>query len=258
MKLLLLGDTHGVGNCLARAINFAQAEQLDAIFQVGDFGYWPRSGTTRNSYIAMAAESPVLVYWLPGNHEDWDDYEAVTEALDKDDDGFCVWGSMRIAPKTNSWTWDGLKFGSLGGAYSVDRSMRTEGQSWFPQEMPEYSDVDNLPDDLDILLTHEAPINLADALGWTTPKSWKIDKVLSGQSQGVILSAVNRTLPALLVHGHWHVRMNYYVNGTFCQGLDQASAADIDCMMVLDTERQALYDLYQFKVEGTRPQWQLS
>jgi Icc-related predicted phosphoesterase len=261
MKILLLGDTHGVGGSLARAINFVQAEGLDAVFQVGDFGYWPRSGTTRKSYIALAAESPVPVYWLPGNHEDWDDYEAVLEALDRDDDGFAIWGSMRISPKVHHWMWDGLKFGVLGGAYSVDRALRTLGESYFEQEIPEFSDVDKLPTEkLDILLTHEAPMNLAVAHGWgPLPKAWKVDWDLSNQSQNVIKAAMEKTQPDLLVHGHWHIRLDYWVPGfdTFCQCLDQASASDYDCMMVLDTERKALYDLYQYKTEGTRPQWQL-
>jgi predicted phosphodiesterase len=259
VKILLLGDTHGVGPSLSRAINFAQAEGLDAVFQVGDFGFWPRGGTTRNSFIAVASQSPVFVYWIPGNHEDWDEYETILSALDRDVDGFGVWGSMRIAPKTHSWCWDDLCFGSLGGAYSVDRSMRTEGKSWFPQEMPEWTDLDALPDKVDVLITHEAPVNLADAHGWSTPRGWVIDKALSAQSQGVIAAACHNTRPSLLVHGHWHIRMNYYLKeiGTFCQGLDQASSSDYDCMMVLDTERKALYDLYQYKTEGTRPQWQL-
>lgn len=255
-KVLLVGDTHGVGFCLAHAINLAVEWKLDAIFQVGDFGYWPRSGTTRNSFIALAAEAPLPIYWLPGNHEDWDDYEAVLPALDKDADGFGVWGSMRIAPKAHSWTWDGWRFGSLGGAYSVDRSMGTQGQSWFEQELPQYEDIDVLPDKLDVLLTHEAPLNLANVHGWSTPKAWKIDPELSAQSQNVIFSAIEKTKPGLCVHGHWHIRMNYMVDDTFVQALDQASTPELECMMVLDIERRALYDLYQYQVEGTRPQWQ--
>lgn len=259
MKLLLVGDTHGVGPALARAINLAVEWELDAVFQVGDFGYWPRSVTSEGTYIAMAVESPVPVYWLPGNHEHWDDYEGLLEALGRDDDGFGVWGGMRISPKVNSWVWDGWRFGVLGGAYSVDQSMRTEGKSWFPQEQPQFEDVDLLPDKLDVLLTHDAPMNLARAHGWGTPKGWHIDQRLSDQSQTVVWMAMTKTQPGLLVHGHWHIRINYHVpdSDTFCQGLDQASGGDaINCMMVLDTEKRALYDLYQFKVEGTRPQWQ--
>ena len=258
MKLLLLGDVHGVGNCLARAINLTQEWNLDAIFQVGDFGYWPRSGTTRNSYIAMAAESPVTIYWLPGNHEDWDDYEAVLETLNRDAHGFGIWGSMRISPKVNSWIWDGWRFGVLAGAYSVDRSLRTLGESYFEQELPEFSDVDKLPDKVDVLLTHEAPMNLAVAHGWgPLPKAWKVDWDLSNQSQNVIKAAMEKTRPNLLVHGHWHIRLNYWVPGfdTYCQCLDQASTPNDRCMMVLDTEKRALYDLNRYQYEG-EPLWQ--
>lgn len=262
MKFLLLGDVHGVSGCLRRAIMKAEELGLDAIFQVGDFGYWPRSGTTRKSYIATASGSSVPVYWLPGNHEDWDDYEAFLEATDDyDDDGFAMWGAMRISPKVHSWEWDGLKFGVLGGAYSVDRSLRTLGESYFDQEIPEWSDVDKLPDKLDVLLTHEAPLNIAHRDNWRPlPVHWEVDWDLSTQSQAVIRAAITKTDPGLLVHGHWHYRTEYYAPGsdTLCLGLDQATGDDYDCMAIFDTEAKALYNLFQFQVEGIRPTWQAS
>lgn len=254
MRLLLLGDTHCSQRDLAEAINFATAQELDAIFQVGDFGYWPRNRQGAD-FLQMAYDAPLPIYWLPGNHEDWDIYDTIVEGATD----FVEHGSMRISPRVHSWEWDGLRFGVLGGAYSVDHSMREEGFNWFPQELTDYEHVAQLPNKLDILLTHEAPMNLAKAGGWAPlPRSWNVDWAKSNQSQDVVWEAVRKTQPELLVHGHWHYKVQYKVPGsaTFCQGLDQASGMPLHlCSMVLDTETRALYDLNKF-LYGGEPEWQ--
>lgn len=263
MKLLLVGDTHCNQTALAQAINFASEQELDAIFQVGDFGFWPRHQNGRD-FIQMADESPVPIYALPGNHEDWDEWETQLEGFRDPEDGFVVrscTSSLHLSPKVHSWTWDGLRFGVLGGAYSVDCSMRTPGVDHFSQEVPQFEDLEGLPDKVDILLTHEAPINLAQLHHWNAlPKMWKVDWELSNQSQKVIWEALDKTKPALLVHGHWHYRTTYRIpeHDTLIQGLDQASGTTgYDSWAILDTEVAGLYNLSQY-LYGEGITWQLN
>lgn len=257
-KIMLLGDTHCSVKTLRKALDAGNDTGIDAIFQVGDFGFWPAIPEGQE-FLRLAANSPIPLYWLPGNHEDWDRYEYVVANSMRDEDGFAVYGSMRISPKTHSWEWNGIKFGVLGGAYSVDRAMGKEGVRWFPQEVPQYSDIDPLPDHADVLLTHEASLNLAQVFNWgPVPPEWEkgIDWDMSAQSQDVIRQAILKTDPQIHVHGHWHWQGSYQApdTNTISVALDRADGGHslIDASVVLDTERRTWYywSQYLYEPEG--------
>lgn len=59
---------------------------------------------------------------------------------------------------------------AMGGARSVDRYRRTEGRSWWPSELPGYDEIDaaeatldSLGWDVDLVLTHAQPVEVAVA-----------------------------------------------------------------------------------------------
>ncbi len=67
----------------------------------------------------------------------------------------------------------GTTFFSFGGAYSIDRMYRTEGLSWFPEELPNYEEYEegwyNLEScgfKVDYILSHSAPREVAAAIGY--------------------------------------------------------------------------------------------
>jgi Icc-related predicted phosphoesterase len=257
VKILVLGDTHASQSAIGNAFRACQTGELDTIFQVGDFGFWPRGGA---DYLASCRKwirkTGIDLYWLPGNHEDWRAYNTLKNTVREDDDGFWLYGAgHHVAPASHSWEWDGLRFGSVGGAYSVDRRFRTEGISWFKEEVPQYSYVDDLPDRLDVLLTHEAPKNLAVEFGWE--KLHVDDPDLSAQSQAVIDLAIRKTNPIVAIHGHWHVSTRYPVHGTTVIGLNQASGNMAEqASVVLDTNTQMVYNWNEYLYgEGGTPLW---
>lgn len=253
MKIMFLGDTHCSRTAVSVATDYAERFGIDRIFQVGDFGFWPMTNNGID-FIEQCHYNRLPLYWMPGNHEDWPSYYDFLDNAVYDDDGFAIHGAMRVAPPTHAWNWDGLRFGSLGGAYSVDRSVRTEGVSWFPEELPQYEWVDQLPEQVDVLVTHEAPINLSKAHGWgPLPKSFKVDWDLSVQSQDVVRRAIEKTHPQVAIHGHWHFRIDYNIaaSPTHIFGIDQASGEPIhQASIVLDTEKRAVYNWNQFIYEG--------
>ncbi|TXH43264.1 MAG: metallophosphoesterase [Desulfurellales bacterium] len=251
MKVLLLGDTHGHAPALREACQVALDTGMDAIFQLGDYGYWPAAGWERQDFLKTAQRvgDQIPLYWLPGNHEDWTAYLTLCEEGEKDSDGFIIDGTVRVAPPTHSWVWENTRLGSLGGAYSVDRGVRTLGVDWFEEEVPEYEQVDELPDKLDVLLTHEAPLNLARAMGWR-PWPYKIDEELSNQSQNVIWVAMTKTRPEFLVHGHWHNQIVYPCDGTTVFGLNMSSGVAThlaSCILDLEAKRVYTWNEYLYK-----------
>lgn len=68
---------------------------------------------------------------------------------------------------------DGLSIFTMGGASSHDREWRTEGESWWPEELPldaeraeARSNLDARGWEIDYVVTHEAPLDLAGELSW--------------------------------------------------------------------------------------------
>jgi hypothetical protein len=66
------------------------------------------------------------------------------------------------------FTIDGLKFFAFGGGVSIDRAYRIEFKSWWSQEIPNYSEIENgfvnlekNNNTVDYVLTHSAPSNIS-------------------------------------------------------------------------------------------------
>lgn len=98
----------------------------------------------------------MTVYAIGGNHENADEVQ-LFEA-NPDEDGFVTLRPhVRWVPRGQRWTWTGVRFGALGGAFSLDWRTRTIGTTWWPtrEELGD-TDVERLGDaPLDVLLTHD-------------------------------------------------------------------------------------------------------
>ena len=102
-----------------------------------------------------------------GNHENW---EWINEQ-EYDDDGL-HWVSERVAicERNSVIQVEDRKVLSLGGATSVDRSLRVPRRSWWPEEEITAGDLLTLQDvmdhvgDIDIMVCHDAPGGGTDAV----------------------------------------------------------------------------------------------
>ncbi len=249
MKVLLVGDTHGSRKAIATAFSVATELSCDLIFQLGDFGFDPRS-RSGNSYLTWVNDviksQGVPFYWLAGNHEDWNDLDYIFATYLTDDDGFHLYGNMRLAPRSNVWTWDGIVFANMSGAFSIDKDQRIENISWFPQELPTHQDIDFLQErmgikglsEIDVLLSHDAPVNLYAHKGLHKMVFRHPDAEMA---QTVMSRAVNELKPHVLIHGHWHMYYTYYHHNTLCVGLNEMTTNRYTIQMaVLDTQRRTL------------------
>lgn len=224
-QVLLVGDLHGNTNHLRHLIDIADREQCSYLFQLGDFGYWPHTPDGR-AYLRdcekFAARAGQTIWWLDGNH----DRSSLIDLAVTDNEGFVIVSDhVRYAPRGHRWTWNGVRFIALGGAYSVDKQWRLQaeqakasaaaekrarygygkpveaaGTLWFPEE--ELSDAELAaaltdPTPVDVMLTHDKP--RASNPAWNRkdiPECWP--------NQDRIQAAVRALRPALLVHGHLH------------------------------------------------------
>jgi predicted phosphodiesterase len=210
-RILLIGDSHGDFRFIGRALETAQSLGITTAIQLGDFGIWPgQPGRNFLDAVSLrASQAGITLYAFTGNHDDQDQI-AHLEA-NPDPDGFITLRpSLRWVPRAHRWTWHGVHFGALGGAYSIDHRQRIPGVDLWPgAEEVHPADIDRLGTaPLDVLLTHDAPEGAQPRSIFTLPEA---DIRASRYSRELLLQAVDATRPKLVVHGHWHARNQTYL-----------------------------------------------
>lgn len=154
----MVGDVHGNTVFMRSAIERASSRGINTMLQVGDFGYWPhtKSGVNfLNDVERFGAEHNVTVWWIDGNHENHE-WLGLKDRLE--DETVAISEHCRYLPRGHRWEWEGVRFGALGGAFSIDWRVCVPMVSWWPQEVVHLRDVDRLGSDpLDVLVTHDHP-----------------------------------------------------------------------------------------------------
>ena len=209
MNLLIIGDLHGridlIGQYYTRLTeDFALV--VPAVVQVGDFGFYERSGGFA-AYRAMQEQLPAPTYAVHGNH----DAPEMTRALAASEitvpnlHVFPVGGALVTLTHGN----ESVTLMGVGGAYTRPQTWHAQMSS-FSEREPEAVRVrwdEAGQPAVDILITHEAPSQLGRTLG--DPQYGNPYRV---GSDGI------RTLwpavrPRLLVCGHYHVLLQKVDDG---------------------------------------------
>lgn len=224
-KFAVVGDVHGNINFANSMCHKAMNAGIDTIYQVGDFGLWDHYDDGikfLNNLNRKAVECGVMWYWVPGNHENYDSL-AVHRAQDGglDERGFVVIRSnIRSTDKVLTWDHDGLAFGAVGGAVSIDRHYRVLGKSWWPQETTTMDDVTEFQrqmlkysNTLDVLLTHDSPTTLPSWDGFIK------DDALSERNRQAMDMVYTAANAQIAFHGHYHRHLAYKFNETAVIGL---------------------------------------
>jgi hypothetical protein len=234
-SVLLAGDTHADWTWLDRVVLATAARLgLPAVIVVGDFGYWARHPEFLNVARNSTANHGVETWFLDGNHEQHDLLSTdVREARTSGSgllDPVNVGGSLWYLPRGCRLTIGGQRVACLGGAVSIDRGERIEGDSWFAAEAVTEADLQALISGgpADVLLTHDAPS------GWEPP-GLALDRDLPLRRQAMLPAiADHRRLlrrgyealqPKLLVHGHYHISYDEFVGETW----DDVRVVGLNC-----------------------------
>ena len=208
-KLLVSGDWHGDFRAAQASVRRANALGCDAVFQCGDFGFWPhtdpdyvtqvnatfRRGSKRRDY-------PLNVYWIDGNHENFD--MLFGGEWEKTPEGFWKLAEhVFYVPRATRWEWSGTKFLALGGAHSIDKEWRLAqgpvGQYWWPQETITTRDTYNcLGDPVDVMFTHDMPEGTELGI-----KLYKLDRE-DENNRFAVRQVADAVKPKHLFHGHYH------------------------------------------------------
>lgn len=208
MRIMFAGDIHGNLEHAEWLFDHAVQNGVQEIFACGDFGYWPHYGWGKrflNEVERMARENRIKFYWVDGNHEnhDWLDELVKDEGADAPIPMGSVW--LNYIPRGCVFGIGAWKAMGYGGAYSVDWRDRTEGRSWWRQELINEYKVAELPSTkVDILITHEAPCG--------KEISYKDDIPISVRQRELVSEIQQKVSPSLHVCGHHHTRETW-MNG---------------------------------------------
>lgn len=252
MRVLFAGDWHGDEAWAAEVIGRAAAAGCGTVVQVGDFGFgffwlgddpdepgdWAPRCPFARAVSSLATGAGVRVVFIDGNHDNHVLLGRLVELRpERSPEGFVlVEDGLWWAPRGHRWEWDGVRFGALGGAFSVDRQRRTTGLNFWPEETVSAADVARLGSaPLDLLVCHDAPVRPAGV----EPLPRRLLREPDEASRGHVAAAVAATAPRLVVHGHLHHRYSSEVpvpGGTArVEGLASNLEGDDRALLALDT-----------------------
>lgn len=208
-RVLVAGDFHGNIEWATRVVAIAAEHDCPIILQLGDFGAcWPGDHRQFEADLTVTLDANnVDLVFVAGNHEGWTELNSLAHDLD----GLVtLTPPIRWVPNGTRWTWGGVSFGAMGGAYSVDNRYRTVGVDWWPDlELPTDGDLDRLgTDHVDVLVTHDT-IDGAEPL-----RRRNLPTRLVKRARDVrltVLQAAEQTTATLVIHGHWHTRQTRHI-----------------------------------------------
>jgi len=85
MKILVAGDFHGNINHATKIAAKARSLDADMVFQVGDFGFTWDGPERLRALNNVYQQFDMPLYWLDGNHENFDVLEALGARPDDED-----------------------------------------------------------------------------------------------------------------------------------------------------------------------------
>ena len=191
-RLFVTGDVHGSlanGKQLSSEA-FPAGKTLDRddfVFIAGDFGcIWNNVPNAEEAYhLNWLSNKPWTTFVIGGNHENWPRLHALPR-----EEAFGVsLGVIRpnvwFVPNGTVLTIAGSRIFVMGGAMSTDKMHRTQGVSWWPEEIPSVNEmnfgIDNLEKcnwEVDYVITHTMPTDdiaiFRDVMG--VPWHWEKDR----------------------------------------------------------------------------------
>lgn len=219
----IMGDVHANATwtfpAVKRICERLSGESPKIILQAGDFGVWPRrevhlsgrifpditEGFPPDDLSDLLEENDAEIWFCEGNHEDHDLLERHAEGLGGLD-------RIQVAERITwlrrgcRWRWHDRTWLACGGAVSVDKMLRTQGRSWFPQE--EITDLDEqlicLQGPADVLLSHDAPADVPLKLFDPPPEAW-VPMIPRAEAHRDRLQRICVAVkPSYIFHGHYH------------------------------------------------------
>ena len=169
--IYVTGDTHGDMSWVKlNTAHFPQQKEMtknDYLIICGDFGgIW--DGSKTDDYILDTYEKrKFTTLFIDGNHENFNLLNAYPVTEWNGGKVHVIRPSVIHLMRGQVYTINGKKIFTFGGAESIDKWHRTEGISWWPQEVPSFEEFKEAEENLikndlkvDYIITHAAPYGI--------------------------------------------------------------------------------------------------
>ncbi len=203
MSVYVCGDIHGtIDISKLSSKNWPEKKELsktDILIQLGDFGLiWDGlPSATEEYWMKWFDDQPYTTLFVPGNHENWDRLLGYPEVDLVKGKARTITDSIYMLERAGVYEIQGKKFFSFGGAHSIDKAHRIQGQSWWPQEVHDFQDTENALDAIekneyfDFVVTHTCPQDVANML-------------VMGKAIECPTSRLFSHLAGIMKFGEWH------------------------------------------------------
>ena len=170
--LAITGDTHGEERRFIYPEEPANKclKEGDYLFICGDFGYIFKNSYREREFLNYLAGLPYTICFVDGNHEKFDIINAHEVSNWKGGKVHMIKCDKKGNPKIihlirgQIYEIEEKKIFTVGGGYSIDKALRKEGYSWWPQEMPTEEEKEEALNNLeavnwkvDYIITRTAP-----------------------------------------------------------------------------------------------------
>ncbi|OCB56105.1 metallophosphatase [Mycobacterium malmoense] len=203
--IAIAGDWHGDTRYGVAVIEHAAKRDATVLVHLGDFG----DGFT-DDYLNVLNDAldhcGIVLGFVDGNHQDFD--RLLTWPVGADGPRYLRDRIVHL-PRGFRWQWSQTRCLALGGAYSIDRFLRTPGQSWWAQEWltKQQAREAAAAGPVDVMFCHDCPAGLTvpgaarDRLGLPTDELHR-----SELGRQRLRSVVEVVRPVRLWYGHFHHR----------------------------------------------------
>jgi predicted phosphodiesterase len=239
------GDWHANTRWATAAVEYAAEHGAGVIVHLGDFGYEFRPAFLRGLDRALHQANLSLLF-VDGNHEAFPtlhQYPVRANGLRE------VTERVWHLPRGSRWTWGGVRFLAVGGAYSIDRQWRTPGSSWWREE--EITDeqvaaaIDGGP--ADVLVSHDCPAGVVIPDLADTAEIWPPLDLLRAENHRRQLTRVAEAVrPRWFWHGHYHRRYDLSTD----LGYGPVSVRGLDCDATSLAGNVVVVDLEDLRVSA--------
>lgn len=226
-RLLIAGDWHGNSAWARKALTLASNRGVSTVVQLGDFGFYADGEGFLDVLSSTATAFDITLLVVDGNHEEFPFLRRFPVLTDGHGAGLRpVRPRLWHLPRGVRWTWRGVdgekcRWLAVGGAVSVDRQLRTEGYSWWPEEELTPGEAARIAGGgpADVVVSHDRPEAAAVALGdlpgqwWDrAPRAWARDDLARSDAHSArVQSVVDAVEPRHVWHGHLHRRTDVVV-----------------------------------------------
>lgn len=256
MLTAFFGDTHGNLNvmyAMAAAWEKRTGLTLDLIVQVGDFGFWLSEDTvdtmTRKhaeraneqarksalgtiravcgdypEYVLGEQTVPTPTLVIRGNHEDQEYLMQLEKRLEQQHPEDYLTRTIEMVPNMfylpdgHVVDWEGVKFGALGGNFSIRTWENWDYWDEARHKRLRYGEKRRLNhftrdraealrrEEMDVLLFHDAPtgLDLVGSSSFVPPADEATEKIYNQLGCPFLTELVEDIKPKMVFCGHWH------------------------------------------------------